>query len=115
MFVDTGLLRQGEREQVELAFRHTLGANLIVVDAASTFLNALKGITDPEEKRRIIGETFIRVFEQEARRLGTIRFLVQGTIYPDVSNPALPTALMPNASRPTTTLAACPLTSVSNW
>ncbi|WP_322805745.1 glutamine-hydrolyzing GMP synthase [Thermanaerothrix sp.] len=84
VFVDTGLLRQGEREQVELAFRHTLGANLIVVDAASTFLNALKGITDPEEKRRIIGETFIRVFEQEARRLGTIRFLVQGTIYPDV-------------------------------
>ncbi|MGB9898637.1 glutamine-hydrolyzing GMP synthase [Thermanaerothrix sp.] len=84
VFVDTGLLRQGEREQVEAAFRHTLGANLIVVDAAETFLKALKGITDPEEKRRIIGETFIRVFEQEARRLGTIRFLVQGTIYPDV-------------------------------
>jgi len=90
VFVDTGLLRQGEREQVETTFRKTLGANLIVVDAAETFLNALKGVTDPEQKRRIIGETFIRVFEQEARRLGTIRFLVQGTIYPDVVESSAP-------------------------
>jgi len=90
VFVDTGLLRQGEREQVEEAFRQTLGDNLIVVDAAHTFLQALRGVTDPEQKRRIIGQTFIRVFEEQARRLGRIRFLVQGTIYPDVVESSAP-------------------------
>ncbi len=84
VFVDTGLLRAGEREQVEAAFRDALGARLVVVDAADEFLQARQGITDPEAKRRIIGEKFIRIFEREARRLGQPRFLVQGTIYPDV-------------------------------
>ena len=84
VFVDTGLLRQGEREQVVRALKQALGVPLRVVDAAPVFLNALKGVTDPEEKRRIIGETFIRIFEREARSLGHPRFLVQGTIYPDV-------------------------------
>ena len=84
VFVDTGLLRAGEREQVEAAFRGALGAHLVVVDAAAEFLQALRGVTDPEAKRRIIGEKFIRIFEREARRLGKPRFLVQGTIYPDV-------------------------------
>jgi len=84
VFVDTGLLRAGERAQVEAAFRGALGARLVVVDAAEEFLQALRGVTDPETKRRIIGEKFIRIFEREARRLGQPRFLVQGTIYPDV-------------------------------
>ncbi len=84
VFVDTGLLRQREREQVVRALKQALGVPLRVVDAAPIFLNALKGVTDPEEKRRIIGATFIRIFEQEARSLGHPRFLVQGTIYPDV-------------------------------
>jgi GMP synthase (glutamine-hydrolysing) len=84
VFVDTGLLRQDEREQVEAAFSRNLGAHLTVVDAADTFLGALAGVSEPEQKRRIIGETFIRVFEAQARALGQPRFLVQGTIYPDV-------------------------------
>lgn len=84
VFVDNGLLRKGERQQVKKAFRGSLGSNLIVVDAVDTFLNNLRGVTDPEQKRKIIGETFIRVFEAEANRLGEIPFLVQGTIYPDV-------------------------------
>ncbi len=80
VFVDHGLLRKGERGQVQAA----LGSSLITVDAVDTFLSALKGVTEPETKRRIIGETFIRVFEREATRLGSPHFLVQGTIYPDV-------------------------------
>ncbi len=84
VFVDNGLLRKGEREQVEAAFGGSLGSNLIVVDAVDTFLGKLQGVTDPEQKRKIIGETFIRVFEAEANRLGEIPFLAQGTIYPDV-------------------------------
>ena len=84
LFVDTGLLRLGEREQVEQALREALGVHLTVVDASDRFLRALQGVTDPERKRRIVGETFIRVFEEEALRLGRPRFLVQGTIYPDV-------------------------------
>lgn len=90
VFVDTGMLRQGEREQVEHAFRRSLGENLIVVDAAQQFLTALHGVEEPEHKRRIIGETFIRIFEREARRLGKLPFLVQGTIYPDVIESAAP-------------------------
>jgi GMP synthase (glutamine-hydrolysing) len=90
VFIDTGLLRQGEREQVETAFRKNLGVNLIVRDAADVFLRALQGISDPEQKRRIIGENFIRVFEAEAQRVGKPRFLVQGTIYPDVVESSAP-------------------------
>ncbi|MCJ7624074.1 MAG: glutamine-hydrolyzing GMP synthase [Anaerolineaceae bacterium] len=90
VFVDNGLLRLNEKEQVINAFRKNLGANLIVADAAEFFLHALKGVTEPEEKRRIIGETFIRVFEAHARELGEPRYLVQGTIYPDVVESSAP-------------------------
>jgi GMP synthase (glutamine-hydrolysing) len=85
IFVDTGLLRKGEREGVERAFRNHLGARLEVVDAADEFLARLKDVEEPEEKRRRIGEVFIRVFERAAREHGNdARFLVQGTLYPDV-------------------------------
>jgi GMP synthase (glutamine-hydrolysing) len=84
VFVDTGLLRKGEREQVTAALRASLENELVVVDASADFLSALKGVTDPEEKRSIVGERFIRVFEQQAAVLGKPRFLLQGTIYPDV-------------------------------
>jgi GMP synthase (glutamine-hydrolysing) len=90
VFVDNGLLRQGERQQVEAAFQERLGGVLKVVDAAPVFLQALQGVSEPETKRRIIGETFIRTFEGEARRLGQPRFLVQGTIYPDVVESSAP-------------------------
>ncbi len=90
VFVDNGLLRQGEREQVEAAFRKNQGVALVVVDAVEQFMNALQGVTDPETKRKIIGETFIRVFEQQARELGSPSFLVQGTIYPDVVESSAP-------------------------
>jgi len=84
VFVDTGLLRANEGAQVASAFREGLGAELVTVDAADDFLGALKGQTDPEIKRRIVGEKFIRTFEREAKNVGQPRFLVQGTIYPDV-------------------------------
>jgi GMP synthase (glutamine-hydrolysing) len=85
IFVDNGVLRKGERESVERAFRRHLGAHLIVVDARERFLSRLAGVEDPEEKRRRIGETFIRVFERAAEDAGAdARFLVQGTLYPDV-------------------------------
>jgi GMP synthase (glutamine-hydrolysing) len=90
VFVDNGLLRKGEREQVEKAFRRTLGIDLVVKDAASTFLSGLAGVTDPEKKRRIIGNTFIRIFEETARQLGSPAYLVQGTIYPDVVESSAP-------------------------
>ncbi len=90
VFVDTGLLRQGEAEQVSRAFREKMHAELVAVDASREFLSALKGITDPEKKRRIIGERFIRLFEEQARELGQPRFLVQGTIYPDVVESSAP-------------------------
>jgi len=84
VFVDTGLLRQGERGQVTAALRASLESELVVVDASAEFLGALKGVTDPEEKRRVVGERFIRVFEKQALALGNPSFLLQGTIYPDV-------------------------------
>ena len=92
VFVDHGLLRKGEREQVEQDYVASTGVRLITVDAADTFLGHLKGVTDPEEKRKIIGREFIRAFEQVQRELveeakaegEPIRFLVQGTLYPDV-------------------------------
>jgi GMP synthase (glutamine-hydrolysing) len=85
VFVDHGLLRAGEAEQVDDTFRRHLGTELIHVKAADRFLEGLRGVTDPESKRKIIGETFIRVFEEVARDdLEDARFLVQGTLYPDV-------------------------------
>jgi GMP synthase (glutamine-hydrolysing) len=85
IFVDTGLLRKGERESVERTFRRHLGIRLMVVDASREFLDRLRGVVDPEEKRKRIGETFIRVFERAAKEAGRdARFLVQGTLYPDV-------------------------------
>ena len=84
VFVDHGLLRKGEGDFVERTFRDQFGVRLIRVNAESQFLNALRGVSDPEQKRKIIGEAFIRVFESEARRLGKIDVLAQGTIYPDV-------------------------------
>ncbi len=82
--VDTGLLRQGEAEQVVAFFRGRMGIPLVAVDASAEFFAVLAGVTDPEEKRRRIGERFIWVFEREARKLGPVRFLAQGTLYPDV-------------------------------
>ena len=84
IFVDHGLLREGEAEQVEETFRGHFNLDLVHVKAADRFLERLAGVTDPEEKRKIIGETFIRVFEDEAKRLSDAAFLVQGTLYPDV-------------------------------
>lgn len=86
VFVDHGLLRKGEREEVERVFRSQYNINLIVVDAKERFLSKLKGVADPEEKRKIIGEEFIRVFEEEKEKLSDdYEFLVQGTIYPDIA------------------------------
>jgi GMP synthase (glutamine-hydrolysing) len=84
IFVDHGLLREGEADEVERTFHQHLGMHLVRVDASERFLAALRGVTDPEKKRRIIGHLFIEVFEQEAKRVGAVEFLVQGTLYPDV-------------------------------
>ena len=84
VFVDHGLLRKDEGDWVESIFRGRFGMNLIRVNAEDRFLEKLKGVTEPERKRKIIGEEFIRVFEEEARKLGKVQVLVQGTIYPDV-------------------------------
>ena len=82
--VNHGLLRKGEPEQVVEVFRHQMDANLVYVDAVDRFLDKLAGVADPETKRKIIGAEFIRVFEEEARKLEGIQFLAQGTIYPDI-------------------------------
>lgn len=84
VFVDTGLMRKYEPEQVEQVFGKELGMNLIHINAAERFLTKLDGVADPEKKRKIIGEEFIRVFEEEAKKIGAVDFLVQGTIYPDI-------------------------------
>ncbi len=84
IFLDHGLLRKNEGDEVEEIFRNQFDINLIRVNCKDRFLNKLSGITDPEKKRKIIGEEFIRVFEEEAKKIGTVDFLVQGTIYPDV-------------------------------
>ena len=84
LFVDTGLMRKNEGDQVTALFRDTYAINLIRVNAEERFLAKLKGVTAPERKRQIIGEEFIRVFEEEAKKLGKIGCLVQGTIYPDI-------------------------------
>jgi GMP synthase (glutamine-hydrolysing) len=97
LFVDNGLLRLGEAEEVVETFGRNMHMNLVAVDASDRFLAALEGVTEPEEKRKCIGETFIRVFETEAARLGEFEFLAQGTLYPDVIESATPER--PNAAR----------------
>jgi GMP synthase (glutamine-hydrolysing) len=84
IFVDHGLLRSGEAEQVEKTFKENFKINLIMVDAKQRFLEKLKGVTDPEQKRKIIGTEFIRVFEEEAKKIKDADYLVQGTLYSDV-------------------------------
>jgi GMP synthase (glutamine-hydrolysing) len=84
VFVDNGVLRAGEFERVQYLMREKLGLNLIAIDARDRFLTLLKGVTDPEQKRKIIGRTFIEVFEDEAHKIKDVRYLVQGTLYPDV-------------------------------
>ena len=83
--VNHGLLRKGEPEQVVEVFRNQMNANLVYVDAVDRFLDKLAGVSDPEQKRKIIGAEFIRVFEEEARKQDDIAFLAQGTIYPDIT------------------------------
>lgn len=84
IFVDHGLLRKDEGDMVEKVFKDQFHLNLIRVNAQNRFLNRLKNVTDPETKRKIIGEEFIRVFEEEAKKIGAVDYLVQGTIYPDI-------------------------------
>ena len=84
VFVDNGLLRKNEGDEVESVFRDQYDINLVRANAQDRFLGKLKGVTEPEKKRKIIGEEFIRVFEEEAKKIGAVDFLVQGTIYPDV-------------------------------
>jgi GMP synthase (glutamine-hydrolysing) len=84
MFVDHGLLRLNEPEQVRRTFTERLGSSFVAVNAAERFLKALRGLTDPETKRRAVGETFIRVFEEESAKLGEFQFIAHGTLYPDV-------------------------------
>jgi len=84
IFVNNGLLRREEVERTLKVFKNNLGMNIIYIDATGRFLDRLKGIIDPEQKRKIIGEEFIRVFEEEARKIGKVDFLAQGTLYPDV-------------------------------
>ena len=84
VFVNHGLLRKGEFEQVQQVFKDQFGMNLVAVDAEDRFLDKLQGVSDPEKKRKIIGEEFVRVFEEEAKKLGKVEFLAQGTILPDI-------------------------------
>ncbi len=84
IFINNGLLRKNESQRVQEIFGRTMGMNLRYVDASRRFLDALRGITDPEEKRKIIGHEFIRVFEEEASKVEGVQFLAQGTLYPDV-------------------------------
>ena len=95
--VNHGLLRKGEPEQVVRVFKDELSANLIYVDATERLLSKLEGVADPEQKRKIIGAEFIRVFEEEARKLDGIEFLAQGTIYPDIVESGTKTAKMVNS------------------
>ncbi len=120
VFVDHGLLRKGEAEQVRHDFVEATGIRLIAVDASEDFLTALKGVSEPEKKRKIIGEKFIRTFEKAQRQVieeagasgKEVKFLVQGTLYPDVVESAAETA--PPTSSPITMSADCPTTSSSS-
>jgi GMP synthase (glutamine-hydrolysing) len=91
IFIDNGLLRKDEPQQIRQIFRNNFNLNLDYVDASKRFLNRLKGISDPEQKRKIIGEEFIKVFEGEAQKLKGVKFLGQGTLYPDVIESTSPT------------------------
>src|SRR5204862_6414274 len=84
VFVDTGLLRLNEAEQIKSVFEFHFGIKLICVDASERFYQALKGVTDPEQKRKMIGKTFIDVFDEQAEKLPDVKWLAQGTIYSDV-------------------------------
>src|SRR5206468_11137460 len=84
IYVDHGLMRKRESELLRATFGQNLGMRLVMIDARERFLARLAGVIDPEEKRRIIGDEFIRVFEEQAEQLGQIDFLTQGTLYPDV-------------------------------
>ena len=84
VFVDNGLLRKNEREAVEKLYGDHFHINLVVSDSVDIFLDRLEGVTDPEKKRKIIGNTFIDVFEEEVEKIGVVDFLAQGTIYPDI-------------------------------
>ena len=114
IFVDNGLLRSGEKEQVRAVFQDRFHVPLEVVDAEERFLAKLAGVTDPERKRKIIGHEFIEVFEEAAARIGGADFLAQGTLYPDVIESATPrSSRCPSrgrrrSSRATTTSAGCP-------
>src|SRR4029450_8468244 len=90
IYVDHGLMRKRESELLRQTFEQNLGMNLVMVDARERFLHRLAGVEEPEEKRRIIGDEFIRVFEEEASNLGQIDFLTQGTLYPDVIESTAP-------------------------
>jgi GMP synthase (glutamine-hydrolysing) len=90
IFVDTGMMRSGESEEVVKTIQETIKARLLPVNATEAFMEVLQGVTDPEEKRRRIGEKFIRIFEEQARRVNHPEFLVQGTIYPDVVESSAP-------------------------
>ncbi len=90
IYVDHGLMRKRESELLRVTFEQNLGMNLVMVDARERFLQRLAGVTDPEQKRRIIGDAFIRVFEEEAAKIGRIDFLTQGTLYPDVIESTAP-------------------------
>lgn len=91
IFINNGLLRKGEPEQVKKVFRNTFHLNLDYVDASKRFLNRLKGVADPEEKRKIIGDEFVKVFEEEAGKVKGVKYLAQGTLYPDVIESISPT------------------------
>lgn len=90
VFVDHGLLRKNEREEVERVFKGQFKINLITADSEKRFLKKLKNVTDPEKKRKIIGKEFIKVFEEESKKIGKVNFLAQGTIYPDVVESGAP-------------------------
>ncbi|MEI6831174.1 MAG: glutamine-hydrolyzing GMP synthase [Candidatus Omnitrophota bacterium] len=91
IFIDNGLLRKGEAEQIKAVFKNLYHLNLSYVDRSKRFLDRLKGITDPEEKRKIIGDEFVKVFEEEAKKIKGVKFLGQGTLYPDVIESISPT------------------------
>jgi GMP synthase (glutamine-hydrolysing) len=94
IFVNHGLLRKGEAEKVRATFAGAFNIKLVYVDAEERFLSKLEGVTEPEEKRKVIGEEFVRVFEEEAGKLGDVKFLAQGTLYPDVIESGTKTAAM---------------------
>ena len=110
IFIDTGLLREGEVQQVQTAFKEALGTDLTTIDASQRYFTGLNGVTEPEKKRKIIGELFIRLFEEQAKRVGNPPFLVQEPSTRMWSNPPVPPSAKRIASNHTTTWAACPRT-----